>query len=128
MGFLHSCFIRKNTEEVKKKLICLGIMPNDLDDDDGEWLISNYGLFISIRKMFRNPFPEDIDCGENESLFLAIAAIRNDSDIYQWFTDGENWIYCEGSSIAGHLAYYDTEINPDTLHKATVNELINHFK
>lgn len=61
-----------------------------------------------------------IDCGENIELFLAIAALRDDSDYMQWFTDDNIW-----------------ELNNDDLpsrymqlngHKATVEELIKHFK
>jgi hypothetical protein len=32
--------------------------------------------------------PYCIDCGENINLFLAIASLRDDTDKYQWFTDG----------------------------------------
>lgn len=32
-----------------------------------------------------------VDCGANEFLFLAIAALRYDTDDSQWFTDGEDW-------------------------------------
>lgn len=64
--------------------------------------------------------PYCIDCGENIYLFLAIAALRDDTNYKQWFTDGNIW-----------------ELNNDNLpsrymqlngHKATVEELIEHFK
>lgn len=127
MKFLHHCFIRKNTANIRLKLREIGYAANPLDDMDMPWIAANYDMFISVRDGYDRLFKSDIDCGDNEILFLAIAAIRMDSDKYQWFTDGEKWIYCEGNSIAGHLAYYDTETNPDKLHKASITELMNHF-
>lgn len=59
-----------------------------------------------------------IDCGTNEELFLAIAALRNDTDKCQWFTDGDLWFKC-GDEVRNEGR---------KIHKATVNELIEHFK
>ncbi len=69
-----------------------------------------------------------IDCGMNEELFLAIAALRDDTDKYQWFTDGDKWIQCSEIRFSTYWAYNDVDINTDTIHKATVNELVEHFK
>ena len=68
-----------------------------------------------------------IDCGTNEELFLAIAALRDDTDKNQWFTDGDKWILCPEIKFSTYWAYNDVYINTDTIHKATVNELIEHF-
>jgi hypothetical protein len=59
-----------------------------------------------------------VDCGANEELFLAIAALRDDTDKYQWFTDGDLWFKC-GDEVCNEGR---------KIHKATVNELIEHFK
>ena len=59
-----------------------------------------------------------IDCGTNEELFLALAALRNDTDKYQWFTDGDLWFKC-GDEVCNEGR---------KIHKATVDELIEHFK
>ncbi len=69
-----------------------------------------------------------IDCGTNEELFLAIASLRNDTDKNQWFTDGDKWILCPEIKFSTYWTYNDVYINTDTVHKATVNELIEHFK
>ena len=67
-------------------------------------------------------FENSIDCGTNEELFLAIAALRDDSDNLQWFTDGNGyWQLCIGKFRYPNLAY-------EKVHKATVEELIEHFK
>lgn len=62
-----------------------------------------------------------IDCGTNEELFLAIAALRDDTDKYQWFIPPAGaWVYNKGyeSILEVSLKW----------RKATVNELIEHFK
>jgi hypothetical protein len=74
-----------------------------------------------------------IDCGTNEEFFLAIAALRDDTDDNQWFTNGKgDWgMYRDGSD--GNLPGMDffgmpNDFDLSHYHKATVNELIEHFK
>lgn len=74
-----------------------------------------------------------INCGTNEELFLAIAALRDYTDDDQLFTNGKgDWgIYRDGSD--GGLPGMDfygmpNDFNLSYYHKATVNELIEHFK
>ena len=43
---------------------------------------------------------------------------RDDTDKYQWFTDGDLWFKC-GDEVCNEGR---------KIHKATVNELIEHFK
>ena len=79
---------------------------------------------------------DGVDCGTNEELFLAIAALRDDSDKHQWFTNGEEWIKCEkedwideiSSLCVGGKYNYDRsgELSVD-FQKATVEELIKKF-
>jgi len=66
-----------------------------------------------------------IDCETNDELFLAIAALRDDTDKNQWFVDKfGNW------SLSVHEKVIMTnEIKALIgVHKATVQELIEHFK
>lgn len=68
-----------------------------------------------------------IDCGTNEELFLALAALRNDEiPDYQWFV--WNDIEDEGEKFKQYI--------PDKpwqewwwfeVHKASVEEIIEHF-
>ena len=62
-----------------------------------------------------------IDCEVNERIFLAIAGLRSDSDIHQWFITPEGtWVYNKG---------YDSILEvSDKWRKASVEEIINHFK
>lgn len=142
MGFTTPCFIRNNTEALRKKLEELGYF-----NDSPEWtnncsIIWAYQYPMKgfdtpnyvIADSFDIPFDKHsalcgkfIDCGFNEELFLAIAALRDDTDKYQWFTDGDKWILCPEIKFSTYWAYNDVDINTDTIHKATVNELIEHF-
>lgn len=85
MGFITPCFIRKNTPELRKKLEELGYKkygnPFQITDDsklittiDGEYVPYNVPLDDSF-----------IDCGVNENLFLALAALRDDTSANQYW-------------------------------------------
>lgn len=67
-----------------------------------------------------------IDCRNNPALFRAVSALREDSDIYQWFTDGVDWWYCRHESFWG-FAFINNK-PAITFHKATLAELQEHFK
>lgn len=125
MGFTTPAFILKNTPELRKKLEELGYKnygnPFQITDDsklittiDGEYVPYNVPLDDSF-----------IDCGTNEELFLAIAALRDDTDENQWFTDGYHWEICPDE-----VAYINAWIDKYGFspHKAIVEELIAHFK
>jgi hypothetical protein len=71
-NIVNHCFIRKNSEELRNKLKQYGIRQNDLDDNRGEWLAYNYGLYISVDKGYERLFPDEIDCGTDEEMFINI--------------------------------------------------------
>lgn len=146
MGFTTQCFIHKNTANIRNRLKELGYYCNpylgwnnlytsifgptsiySLDDDDINGLKEIYDF---------------IDCGTNEELFLAIAALRDDSNYMQWFiTDsilsvsyddsiGNDHYFTEPKGI---MFFWDENWDNATIisgryHKATVDELIEHFK
>lgn len=136
MGFTTSCFIRKNTPELRKKLERLGyyLHPECIDDDRGNYLFVNREYYLNRPLGYSEELSRSIDCGTNEDLFLAIAALRDDTDNGQFFVFEERFV---------------SRINPDVIiekgtllkccmdkwrmpyfpfHKATVKELIEHFK
>lgn len=95
--------------------------------------------FVKSNLMKEKP---EIDCGENEDLFLAIAALRDDTDKYQWFfstgwTIGPNntpipdkWVLCDQDTLED-FAWVNNSPNSysrDIWKKATIEDLINHFK
>lgn len=136
MGFTTPCFIRKNTQELRRGLEELGyeilnsgnttLDAHNYDGngshksiEEGRAIITSYGnLYGVIYDIDTVTKKGSIDCGTNEELFLAIAALRNDTDKYQWFTDGDLWFKC-GDEVRNEGR---------KIHKATVNELIEHFK
>ena len=69
-----------------------------------------------------------INCEDNQDLFLALAALRNDSDIHQWFTDGEKWVISDIHSLLELKEYFQLiKFDYSKTHKATAEELIKHF-
>ena len=132
MGFTTSCFIRKSPYKLMNRLNELGyrLFGCELNEDLCIFTEPEYRLY-SVEFFSNIPHPDEtdsIDCGTNEDLFLALAALRDDTDKYQWFTDGDKWIQCSEIRFSTYWAYNDVDINTDTIHKATVNELIKHFK
>ncbi|MDB0796852.1 hypothetical protein PL586_06890 [Phocaeicola vulgatus] len=148
MGFTTPCFIRKNTETLRKKLEEVGYLNNSPEWTNNCSIIWAYQYPMKgfdtpnyvIADSFDIPFDKHsalcgkfVDCGTNEELFLAIAALRDDTDNNQLFTNGKgDWgIYRDGSD--GGLSGMDfygmpNDFNLSYYHKATVNELIEHFK
>ncbi len=145
MNFTTRCFIRKNSKELQNKLADIGYsICRCANFTNAEWIntlpingtVHGKGYFDAEMELpdwtvekeltrFVIDNPSSIDCGKNEDLFLAIAALRDDSDIHQWFTDGYRWELCgvNKASYEGWKNRYKS-----VAHKATVEELINHFK
>ena len=130
--FIKECFIRKNTEQLIFNLYKLGYeYYRQLD-----WfknICTNFGKNIDFDGNESDRYVIDafddgyisyfnkimIDCGTNEELFLAIAALRDDLDRFQWFVDDYDdniWQKSEWNNA-----------NFTKAHKATVDELIKHF-
>ena len=114
--FTQSCFIKKNNKTLLKCLERMGYKSNSCEEypylqcEEG-WVNDKQDVNDLV----------GIDCGTNEELFLAIAALQDDTDNMQWFTDGnEYWQQCIGGFKFPSLA-------KEKLHKATVQELIELF-
>lgn len=136
--FTQSCFIRKSTKNIRIKLEKLGyrLFGPFLNEDLCIFTEPKYGLY-SIEFFSNINHPDEteyIDCGTNEDLFLALAALRDDSDIYQLFKNNEcdEFVKCDYDEF--HLFTFNPldalEHNDLSIyyHKATVEELIEHFK
>ena len=142
MAFIQPCFIRKNTPELRKKLEELGYKPFgsvkyewdtgwglSTDNRLGEFeSFDNNGL-ENIIKCESPDYEDSIDCGTNEELFIAIASLRDDSDVNQYF-------FCDKVSFTLGKTYYpddylyyqyDEFFDKQNWHKATVEEIIEHF-
>ena len=133
--FTTPCFIRKNTPELREKLEKLGYSP--AQNGHGEW-------FIPMNELpYLETFPTSksymgragfwsisvIDCGTNEAMFLALAALRDDSDSHQYFIFTKDVQMGPASHKKGDLFYSDSIKKVPLFHlrKATVEEIIEHF-
>lgn len=134
--FTTSCFIRKNTPELRKKLEELGYKYSTTGGIKSNNIVVLYGCIFDIYPIdtIKRGFNNCVDCGTNEELFIALAALRDHTDKDQWFTDGIDWtIWREyssfrGKSIAGfEFHYLPSNTNYNKYHKATVKEIIEHF-
>lgn len=137
MGFTTPCFIRKNTQELRKKLEELGYkMLSPIEYDNLECSDNWVNDIKSLNDC------NGINCGFNEELFLAIAALRDDSNYMQWFIADSILSVSYSDSIGndhyfiepkGIMFFWDENWDNATIisgryHKATVDELIEHFK
>lgn len=143
--FVVECFIRKNTPELRNKLSKLGYhVCSCTEFEDSKWLETflqldyptvhgvgywdetcpfepHQALDFFVKENTTREIPS-IDCGENEELFLALAALRDDTDRDQWFVSDVTGIWeCTDSELPSHHMQIEG-------HKATVGELIEHFK
>ena len=128
MSFIQSCFIRKNTPELRKKLEELGYIYNGSDTESwgASALYCFDGKYYEVYPAKPSRYHSIVDCGTNEELFLALAALRDDTDKNQWLTDGKIW-----GKFGEDLSLYPIPIInylQSKGHKATVEEIIEHFK
>lgn len=133
-------FIKTNNKELREKLSEYGIRKNILDDFSCPWLAVNYGMYISVNEFFDNQWNKDHICCESDEteLFLAICAIRENTDIDQYFitdadlADLDGVIQCpKGSLIKCTVPNYTMEkdiFNNSIIpaHKASISELLAH--
>lgn len=132
--FTQPCFIRKDTQELRDKLKEIDINPRPcIVPKCIKYLFVNRGFYSRNEIGYEEEIDSAIDCGTNEELFLALAALRNDSDYMQYFVCGNSFVLCDREgwldmySVLHSGGKYSIE-ELDNAHKATVEELIEHFK
>ena len=128
--FTTQCFIQKCTPILIEKLVELGYKI------DGKTTLS-YGIFcnngkIKICSTNEQPSIKNknfIQCYDNEELFLALAVLRDDTDKYQYFICDKVSVTLGKTYYPGDYLYYqyDEFFDKQNWHKATVEELIEHF-
>lgn len=154
--FTQPCFIRKNSKELQERVYRLGKRSGNCiwESEFNTLLVADKDHFRcyddewgNADKLVEKGF---IDCGTDERLFIALAALRDDSDKNQWFVnkDGE-YFKCFENEFS-HFKFDDKDIGKivnameigsfplgeplvpyeDTKdwHKATSEELIEYFK
>lgn len=140
--FTQSCFIRKNTPELREQLKNLGYNIDEIKEAEciATSHVNSKAVGIS-EDSFDNINPHRtwncagrIDCKDNDKLFLALAALRDDSDKNQWFVLDENYGEDDYGFLKKGSFHFCKKDNYNIYfpvgficHKATVNELIKHF-
>lgn len=129
--FTTPCFIKRISSELKERLKELGYRDVGKARYYGEsqYIYCEHGIFYESPCKIKARYNTFIDCGYNEELFIAIASMTDNeyglSDYYIVTTDG-NPRYAKGSI---HRALpISSVIHPSCYRKATVEELIEHFK
>ena len=145
MSFIQPCFIRKNTPELRKKLEGLGYEFSGADHIELDNIVTfpqhnTFSVFAAYHfniydDSFKIVWKEYVDCGTNEELFLALAALRDDTNENQWFISNVDiFTECYNNEWRLYENWYNTftiedlnsEISP--IRKASVEEIIEHFK
>lgn len=132
--FTNSCFIKKDTQNLRDKLKEIGIIPHPcIVHKSIPYLFVNRGFYSRNEIGYQEEVERAIDCGTNEELFLAIAALRADTDKNQWFVhkSKSHWWFCtdfDSFKEDYESSNEDSELKFEDWHKATVEELIEHFK
>ena len=128
--FIQPCFIKRISSDLKERLKEVGYRDAGKVRYYGEsqYIYCEGGIFYESPCIIEARYNTFIDCGTNEELFLALAAMRNDTDKWQLFVfdgidvpdyflqKGDMWI----CSLDKHLV--------ENCHKATVEEIIELFK
>lgn len=143
--FTQPCLIRKNTEELRDKLRKLGynVATKPYFEERQRGILCRPNLAIGVPEdccefnldEYLKENPNIIDCGTNEELFLALSALQDDSDENQWFVypKENHWFKCYDNNIEEVRNEPSTRMSCQSAwfyesHKASVEELIEHFK
>ena len=123
--FTESCIIKKKTSYLRGILRTLGLeyVPNGA----GEWFIpiEDCPYLVADRGKYYGTFGKwddnIMDCGRSDSLFLAVAGFRDDTDKKQWFVSKDGWwTSCNSDEFKNFFS--------SLFRKATLEEVIEHFK
>lgn len=128
--FTQPCFIKRISSELKEKLKELGY--KDVGKvryyGESQYIYCEGGIFYESPCTIEARYNTFIDCGCNEELFIAIASMTNNEyglcDYYIVTVDNPRY---EKGSIHRALPI-SSVIHPSCYRKATVKELIEHFK
>ena len=131
MAFIQSCFIKKNTPELIKKLEEFGYKYSTVGGIKSNNIVASKGCIYDIYPVstIEKGFNNCIDCGTDENLFMALAALRDDTDKHQWIIDEANECFGLGDSM---MICDKDDMNDRAIYthyrKATVDEILKFFK
>lgn len=122
-GFGYECFKSSENGNRKNGILCNGKIAVALPDNCDGFDIDTY--------LSENP--KIVDCGWNDEMFLALAALRNDTDKHQWFICKEEFLNYSLETVkvgTWQKCIFDKLSYSQTLRfrKAKKDEIITHFK
>ena len=90
--FTTPCFIKRISSELKERLKELGY--KDIGKvryyGESQYIYCEHGIFYESPCTIKERYNKFIDCEYNEDLFLSIAALRDDTDDFQWLTNDDH--------------------------------------
>ena len=138
--FTCSCYIRIKDEAQQRGVVeFLDKIGYRVYVEKGETIITDTSISHAYLGNYYIPrHYKKINCKGSVNLFKALAALRDDSDADQWFTDGTDWGICRvvpppkgyehwGNTEGIEFFYLPANAGCDNFHKATPAELIDHF-
>jgi hypothetical protein len=138
MKFTTPCFVRVEDAEKRDELLvwlkCIGYGSCDFLWGNCIKIIRCWTTPKGVDKAVGYPCKQvrktDIDCGENIELFKALAAMNDENDLNQWYVcDVPYWCDLrQGDWVIKRDTMDHTTFFPSVFHKATVAEIIEHFK
>ena len=145
MAFTTPCFVRVKDYGRRHSIIdyCASTLQRDgglvekADAIIGEYVLCYKDMTYCCSAEEVDDFRDRcIDCGEDTDKFLALAAIRDDTNDRQWFTDGVDWGIFHQANPEDKLdvdgisfPYLPRQgYNIDNFHKATAAEIVEHYK
>lgn len=142
--FICPCYIHRNSKELRQRLEDLGYI-DEFPEELHEGKLYTFACASSHTRenstiettnrwngdLIGNKTP--ISCGRNTTLFLALAALAEDTDYCQWFVhkSGAHWwmVTEKGLSFAEDFSQCndDPGLRVEDFHKASMIELITKF-
>lgn len=131
MAFTTPCFVRVEDAAERKKLIewCNKIGRSGEKDykyGDVVLCIKDTTYCCSYEEAEFVADDTTIDAGTNVELFRALAAMNDENDRKQWFTDGKDWGIAEWD-MDENDPMLNVTIGPE-YRKATAEEIVEYFK
>jgi len=139
MAFLGKCAIHKSNPRIWRRLMNFGLHPNPCSPTMIARNKGNQVCMVVDGGTFYNTTEDNIDeqiydCKDNEGLFFALAALRDDSDLHQWFVYDNRtwndekptrfWFICKQDKVEDDMCHDQMFTDCE---KATKEELIAHF-
>lgn len=142
--YVATCCLWKCNDSIREQLKNLGYQYFTIREDadcilidpyetDGMWYEYKKDALKDIVKELKYGGQSIIDCGTDERSFIALASIRTDTDINQWFASNykhrymdsfASYHFCTKDDYRDYFGDNPQDENYDDFHKMTPNEVV----